>query len=46
MDDPIDRDEERNKLVQDWHAYGADFGVFVPQTAARADRVGPRHRGV
>ncbi len=31
MDETIDRDEERNKLVKDWHAYGAEFGVFVPQ---------------
>lgn len=31
MDDPKIREEERNKLVQDWHAYGAEFSVFVPQ---------------
>lgn len=31
MDDPMDKDEERNKLVKDWHAYGAEFGLFVPQ---------------
>ncbi|MFC1833793.1 hypothetical protein ACFL2Q_03540 [Thermodesulfobacteriota bacterium] len=31
MDDSKDRDEERNKLVEAWHAYGAEFGVFVPQ---------------
>jgi hypothetical protein len=31
MHDAEKRDDERNKLVQDWHAYGAEFGVFVPQ---------------
>jgi len=31
MEDPKDRDEERNKLVEAWHAYGAQFTVFVPQ---------------
>ncbi len=31
MDDTEDRDEERNKLVEAWHAYGAEFPVFVPQ---------------
>jgi hypothetical protein len=31
MDDPEDRDEERNELVNAWHAYGAQFAVFVPQ---------------
>ena len=41
MDDTIDRDEERNKLVEAWHAYGAEFGVFVPQEQPRADPVGP-----
>lgn len=31
MDDPKSSDEERNKLVADWHAYGAEFAVFVPR---------------
>jgi hypothetical protein len=31
MDDPESRDEERNKLIQAWHAYGAEFSVFVPE---------------
>jgi hypothetical protein len=31
MDDPKRSDEDRNKLVEAWHAYGAEFGVFVPQ---------------
>jgi len=31
MDDPKDRDEERNRLVDAWQAYGAEFSVFVPQ---------------
>lgn len=31
MDDPKERDDERNKLVEAWHAYGAEFTVFVPQ---------------
>lgn len=31
MDDPKERDEERNKLVEAWHAYGGQFSVFVPQ---------------
>jgi hypothetical protein len=31
MDDPMSSDEERNSLVEAWHAYGAEFSVFVPQ---------------
>lgn len=31
MDDPKERDDESNKLVEAWHAYGAQFTVFVPQ---------------
>ena len=31
MEDPKDRDEKLNKLVEAWHAYGAQFSVFVPQ---------------
>ncbi len=31
MDDPKSSDEERNKLVEAWHAYGAQFTLFVPQ---------------
>jgi hypothetical protein len=31
MDDPKERDEERNRLLEAWHAYGAQFSAFVPQ---------------
>jgi hypothetical protein len=31
MDDPKSPDEELNRLVAAWHAYGAQFSVFVPQ---------------
>jgi hypothetical protein len=31
MEDPKDRDDKLNKLVEAWHAYGAQFSVFVPQ---------------
>ena len=31
MQDPKDLDEKLNKLVEAWHAYGAQFTVFVPQ---------------
>jgi hypothetical protein len=31
MEDPKDRDEKLNKLVEAWQAYGAQFSVFVPQ---------------
>jgi hypothetical protein len=31
MEDPKDRDEKLNKLVEAWHSYGAQFTVFVPQ---------------
>ncbi len=31
MNDALDRDEQRNNLVKAWHAYGAEFGGFVPQ---------------
>ena len=30
MDDPENSDDERNKFVEAWHAYGAQFSVFVP----------------
>jgi hypothetical protein len=31
MDDPKDRDEERNRFIESGHAYGAEFYVFVPR---------------
>jgi hypothetical protein len=31
MEDPKDSDEKLNSLVAAWHAYGAQFSVFVPQ---------------
>jgi hypothetical protein len=31
MDDSKSRDEELNELVEAWHAYGAQFSIFVPQ---------------
>jgi hypothetical protein len=31
MDDPKDRDDERNKLVEAWHAYGTEFSEFVAE---------------
>lgn len=30
MQDHKDQDEKLNKLVEAWHAYGAQFSVFVP----------------
>ncbi|MFH0825208.1 MAG: hypothetical protein V2B18_20850 [Pseudomonadota bacterium] len=30
MDDPKSRDVERSRFVKAWHAYGAEFSVFVP----------------
>jgi hypothetical protein len=31
MEDPKISDEERNKLVEAWHAYGTEFSEFVAE---------------
>ncbi|GEM_PF-1705637 len=41
MDDPKDRDEERNKLVEAWHEYGLRFSVFVPDHQPKPDTWDP-----
>jgi hypothetical protein len=46
MDDPKSRDEERNKLVEAWHAYGAEFTVFVPQQQPAPPRGTPTSKNL